>query len=164
MRGNAHVLMVRRHGTPRLRSACPRRRTKGHSSVSSGLDRAYTMSGCRALLRVRYGQPTCSRLAGRSETGRGGGEGLSVFFALPDPTPTSASAVTRRGRDSSLRRWLMENPTPTHPISSDVLHSTGHSRLSQEEIAKAVARHQREHPGGRTKNAAAKPQKTTPRR
>ncbi len=57
----------------------------------------------------------------------------------------------------------MTDPTPTNPISGDVLHSTGHSKLSQEEIAKARARHQREHPVSRTKNIQVKPQKTAPR-
>jgi hypothetical protein len=32
-------------------------------------------------------------------------------------------------------------------VGSDVLHSTNHSKLSAEEIAKAVARHNREHKG-----------------
>ena len=58
----------------------------------------------------------------------------------------------------------MIDQTPTNAFSSDVLHGDGRSKLSQEEIAKAVARHQREHPGSRTKNAPAKPQKATPRR
>ena len=58
----------------------------------------------------------------------------------------------------------MADQIPTSPFSSDVLHGDGHSKLSQEEIAKARARHQREHPGGRTKNAAAKPRKVTPSR
>jgi threonine aldolase len=35
-------------------------------------------------------------------------------------------------------------------ISSDVLHSSDHSKLSAEEIAKAVARHNRHHPGTKT--------------
>jgi len=58
----------------------------------------------------------------------------------------------------------MADQTTTSPYSSDVPHGDGHSKLSQEEIAKAVARHQREHPGSRTKNAPTKHQKTTPRR
>jgi hypothetical protein len=37
--------------------------------------------------------------------------------------------------------------TPTsQSIQDDVLHSTGHTQLSQEEIAKAVAHHNRHHP------------------
>jgi hypothetical protein len=51
----------------------------------------------------------------------------------------------------------------TTPSTSDVLHFEDHSRLSAEEIAKAVARHQREHPNIQMMNAAAKSQKTTPR-
>jgi hypothetical protein len=57
----------------------------------------------------------------------------------------------------------MTDQTPTSRFSSDVLHGDGRSKLSQEEIAKAVARHQREHPGRRTEKASAKPQKTAPR-
>lgn len=53
--------------------------------------------------------------------------------------------------------------TATPSTSNDVLHFENHSRLSAEEIAKAVARHQREHPNRRTANVAAEPQKTTPR-
>ena len=34
----------------------------------------------------------------------------------------------------------------TIPSTSDVLHFEGHSQLSAEEVAKAVARHKREHP------------------
>lgn len=37
-------------------------------------------------------------------------------------------------------------PEKPNPVASDVLHSEGHSHLSAEEIAKAVARHKREHP------------------
>jgi hypothetical protein len=37
--------------------------------------------------------------------------------------------------------------TPTsQSIKDDVLHSTGHSQLSAEEIAKAIAHHNRHHP------------------
>ena len=44
-------------------------------------------------------------------------------------------------------------------ISSEVLHSNNHSKLSAEEIAKAVARHNRHHPDTRTKAATSgKPQ------
>lgn len=56
----------------------------------------------------------------------------------------------------------MTIPAATNsPIPSDVLHSDSHSRLSPEEIAKALARHQREHPN---QARTAKPQKTTPHR
>jgi len=53
--------------------------------------------------------------------------------------------------------------TTNSPVPSDVLHSEGHSRLSPEQIAKALARHNREHPN-RAPNKATKPQKTTPHR
>jgi hypothetical protein len=53
--------------------------------------------------------------------------------------------------------------TTKTPFAGDVLHSDGHSRLSPEEIAKAVARHHREHPNQAT-NRAVKPQKTSPHR
>jgi hypothetical protein len=51
---------------------------------------------------------------------------------------------------------------PAAPITGDVLQSDHHSHFTTEEIAKAVARHQREHPGKAPR--AARPQKTTPRR
>lgn len=50
--------------------------------------------------------------------------------------------------------------TTTAPAGSDVLHSENHSRLTTEDIAKAVARHKREHPNP---VGTARPQKTTPR-
>ena len=46
------------------------------------------------------------------------------------------------------------------PLSA-VLHSEKHSKLSAEEIAKAVARHNRNHPVAKAVNAAAKANKTT---
>ena len=52
-------------------------------------------------------------------------------------------------------------PAPTAPpVAGDVLQSDHHSRFTTAEIAKAVARHKREH-GGPAPNP--KPQKTTPR-
>jgi len=58
------------------------------------------------------------------------------------------------------------SPAP-NPVRSDVLHNEQHSRLSVQEIAKAVARHKREHPTQTVAPLAAKgrpiPQKTTPR-
>ncbi|MGA8111211.1 MAG: hypothetical protein WBD46_18285 [Acidobacteriaceae bacterium] len=54
-------------------------------------------------------------------------------------------------------------PTPapsTPPAPADVLQSDHHSRFTTAEIAKAVARHKREH-GDHAPNP--KPQKTTPR-
>ena len=47
--------------------------------------------------------------------------------------------------------------TNTDP-QSDVLHSESHSRLSSEEIAKAVARHNKHHPADKAESIAAKPQ------
>jgi hypothetical protein len=43
-------------------------------------------------------------------------------------------------------------------VASDVLHSSNHSKLSPEEIAKAVARHNRHHPGTKTAATSGKPQ------
>jgi hypothetical protein len=47
---------------------------------------------------------------------------------------------------------------PKTNVSSDVLHSSNHSTLSAEEIAKAVARHNRHHPGSKTAATSGKPQ------
>ena len=47
--------------------------------------------------------------------------------------------------------------TNTDP-QSEVLHSENHSRLSSEEIAKAVARHNKNHPAAKQENGAAKAQ------
>ena len=53
-------------------------------------------------------------------------------------------------------------PTTTPPpVAGDVLHNENHSRFTTEDIAKAVARHNREHPN---QAPHVKPQKTTPRR
>lgn len=57
----------------------------------------------------------------------------------------------------------MSTIAPTTSLSSDVLHNQNHQQLSQEAIAKALARHQREHPSGRRTSSAANPQKTAPR-
>lgn len=51
---------------------------------------------------------------------------------------------------------------PAPAATTDVLQSDHHSHFTTEEIARAVARHQREHPGPASR--AARPQKTTPRR
>ena len=50
--------------------------------------------------------------------------------------------------------------TNTDP-QSDILHSENHSRLSSEEIAKAVARHNKNHPAAKVENATAKAQNTS---
>ncbi|HUB19894.1 MAG TPA: hypothetical protein VL990_14730 [Acidobacteriaceae bacterium] len=52
-------------------------------------------------------------------------------------------------------------PKTTPPVVNDVLQSDHHSHFTPEDIAKAVARHQREHPAQAPRNL--KPQKTTPR-
>jgi len=41
----------------------------------------------------------------------------------------------------------------------DVLHSENHSKLSAEEIAKAVARHKKNHSAAKAENAAVKANK-----
>jgi hypothetical protein len=41
----------------------------------------------------------------------------------------------------------------------EVLHSENHSKLSSEEIAKAVARHNKHHSAAKEENAAAKAKK-----
>ena len=46
--------------------------------------------------------------------------------------------------------------TATTTSTSDILHFANHSRLSTESIAKAVARHQREHPSSHPMSTAAK--------
>lgn len=58
----------------------------------------------------------------------------------------------------------MNTPATANPVKTDVLQSDHHSHFSPEEIAKAVARHNREHPNQLAVNRAPKPQKTTPRR
>ena len=48
--------------------------------------------------------------------------------------------------------------TNTSPLN-DVLHSENHSKLSAEQIAKAVARHNKNHSAAKTENVAAKANK-----
>jgi hypothetical protein len=50
---------------------------------------------------------------------------------------------------------------PNSGPQTDVLHSENHSKLSDEEIAKAVARHNKHHPTGKAENAAPKVNKAT---
>jgi hypothetical protein len=50
--------------------------------------------------------------------------------------------------------------TTSGPIT-DVLHSDKHSKLSAEEIAKAVARHNKHHPATKTEKAVGKANKAT---
>lgn len=53
---------------------------------------------------------------------------------------------------------MPSTPTTGNPYKSDVLRSTEHAHLTAEQIARAVARHQREHP-----NKVNQPVKTAPR-
>jgi hypothetical protein len=55
---------------------------------------------------------------------------------------------------------MLQNPTSAQ-IKDDVLHSENHSKLSPEEIAKAVAHHNRHHPQGHQQNAPGKGQQGT---
>jgi hypothetical protein len=50
--------------------------------------------------------------------------------------------------------------TNTNPLN-DVLHSDNHSKLSAEEIAKAVARHNKNHSSDKAQNVALKAKKAT---
>ena len=45
--------------------------------------------------------------------------------------------------------------------NDDVLHSDNHSKLSAEEIAKAVARHNKNHSAAKAENQALKAKKAT---
>jgi len=40
-------------------------------------------------------------------------------------------------------------PTPSTPVKSDVLQAGPHAPLSAEVVAKALARHKRQHPDGK---------------
>ena len=48
--------------------------------------------------------------------------------------------------------------TKSDPLT-EVLHSENHSKLSNEEVAKAVARHNKNHSAAKAENAAAKSNK-----
>ena len=51
---------------------------------------------------------------------------------------------------------------PTNPNpQTEVLHSENHTKLTTEEIAKAVARHNKNHSAAKAENAALKAKKTT---
>jgi len=50
----------------------------------------------------------------------------------------------------------MEKAEPSTPIEDDVLHLGSPTKLSPEEIAKAIAHHDRHHHGDQPKQAAAK--------
>jgi len=51
----------------------------------------------------------------------------------------------------------------SEPITSqtEILHSEKHSKLSDEEVAKALARHNKHHPAAKAENAAATAKKAT---
>jgi hypothetical protein len=51
----------------------------------------------------------------------------------------------------------MESNQSSTPFANDVLHIESHSRLSAEEIAKAVAHHKRHHGADRPQSGPAKP-------
>jgi hypothetical protein len=53
----------------------------------------------------------------------------------------------------------MEQNPSSSSIANDVLHNPDHSKLSQEEINKAVAHHNRRHSGEEQGTAPGKPQK-----
>jgi hypothetical protein len=105
-----------------------------------------------------------SRLAGRSEPAQ-------VVPKVFDSIRFTGLNSDQRWRKGALilghypmrRRTMAIQPT-TIPSSSDVLHAEHHTQLSAEEVAKAVARHQREHPAHGGTSTAPKPQKTTPHR
>ena len=50
--------------------------------------------------------------------------------------------------------------TNSNPLT-DVLHSENHSKLYAEEVAKALARHNKNHSAAKAENAAAKANKAT---
>jgi hypothetical protein len=50
--------------------------------------------------------------------------------------------------------------TNSGPLT-EVLHSEKHTKLSAEEVAKAVARHNRKHSAAKAENSAAKAKKAT---
>ena len=47
----------------------------------------------------------------------------------------------------------------TNPETTEVLHSDNHSKLSAEEVAKAVARHNKNHSAAKEENTALKEKK-----
>lgn len=50
----------------------------------------------------------------------------------------------------------MEKNQNSSPIANDVLHNPDHSKLTPEEIAKAVAHHKKHHPEGNAQNPQPK--------
>ena len=62
-----------------------------------------------------------------------------------------------------MTNTVIPSTTTTAPVSVDVLQSDHHSRLTTQDIAKAVARHHREHPT-KGEAVAAKALKATPKK
>lgn len=50
----------------------------------------------------------------------------------------------------------MERNQSSSSVPNDVLHNPEHSKLTSEEIAKALAHHKKHHPEGARQNAAPK--------
>ena len=51
----------------------------------------------------------------------------------------------------------MDKPQTNAPVVNDVLQSDHHAHMSEEEIAKARAHHEKKHGGTNPQNAAGKP-------
>jgi hypothetical protein len=60
----------------------------------------------------------------------------------------------------SERGGTLTMATTTSPLT-DVLHSENHSKLSSEEIAKALAHHNKKHPAAKAESASLKTKKAT---
>jgi hypothetical protein len=67
----------------------------------------------------------------------------------------SAAAICLAQESKGANKEMTKNPG----VPTEVLHSEEHSKLSAEEIAKAVARHKKNHPAEKAENAAAKAKK-----
>jgi hypothetical protein len=52
----------------------------------------------------------------------------------------------------------METKKPDPAIENDVLHNEDHSKLTPEEVAKAIAHHNKKHKGDASQNAQKKDQ------
>lgn len=61
----------------------------------------------------------------------------------------------QRGALPSTKEKSMESTESNKPIADDVLHLGSQSKLSPEEIAKALAHHNRHHGGGEAPKAEA---------
>jgi hypothetical protein len=56
-----------------------------------------------------------------------------------------------------MKEESMESTESTTPVANDVLHFENHSKLSAEEIAKAVAHHKHHHGEDQPQGSPAKP-------